>query len=374
MKTNKPRLKRLAWIVTALVWCIWNLHAQSAPQITTQPASQSALAGTNVQFSVTAEGTGPLRYHWQFNGVDLPNGIITTIAGNGSYGFAGDGGAATNAELRGPNAAALDAADNIFIADWNNNRIRKVTTNGIITTVAGDGSASSTVNGQAATNTGVPAPAFAITDTAGNLYIAENVLDTVAEVATNGLITNLVHFTTVAQSLNGLAMDASGNLLLANSLPNAIQKLGTNGIITTVAGGGSSLGDGGAATNAQLNRPWGVSVDKFGTMYISDTWNNRIRKVDAKGIITTIAGNGQAGFFGDGGAATNASLWGPISVALDTFGNLLIADAFNNRVRQVDANGIITTVAGGGSSYPGDGGAATSAELSLDPTVAVDAN
>ena len=153
-----------------------------------------------------------------------------------------------------------------------------------------------------------------------------------------------------------MALDASGNLYIADDDNNRIRKVDTNGIITTVAGNGSASysGDGGAATNASLYYPCGVAFDASGNLYIADYGNNRIRKVDTNGIITTVAGNGSCGYSGDGGAATNASLYYPYGVALDAFGNLYIADYDNNRIRKVDTNGIITTVAGNGiTAIPG---------------------
>ena len=150
----------------------------------------------------------------------------------------------------------------------------------------------------------------------------------------------------------GVAVDASGNLFIADSGNNVIRKVDPNGIITTVAGnystGESHGGDGGAATNASLYNPCGVAVDAAGNLFIADTFNGRIRKVDTNGIITTVAGNGTNGYSGDGGAATNASLYNPDGVAVDATGNLFIADSANGRIRKVDTNGIITTVAGDG--------------------------
>src|SRR5439155_1177468 len=247
-----------------------------------------------------------------------------------------DGGAATNASLNSPASVAQDASGNLYIAEYANHRIRKVTAaTGIITTVAGNGINSFAGDGGAATSASLSSPA-------------------------------------------GVALDASGNLYIADYFNNRIRKVdAASGIITTVAGNGSFgfAGDGGAATSASLSGPAGVAVDAGGNLYIAAYSNHRIRKVDAAtGIITTMAGNGNPTFAGDGGAATSASLNFPASVALDASGNLYIADPNNNRIRKVAAaTGIITTVAGGGSSL-GDGGAATSASL-YDPTaLALDAS
>src|SRR6267143_711547 len=260
---------------------------------------------------------------------------INTVAGGG----AGDGGAATSASLNFPSGVALDASGNLYIADQYNHRIRKVAAaTGIITTVAGNGSPTFAGDGGAATSASLWSP-------------------------------------------TGVALDASGNLYIADYNNHRIRKVAAaTGIITTVAGNGgaSFAGDGGAATSASLNYPFGVALDASGNLYIADQSNYRIREVAAAtGIITTEAGNGSPGFAGDGGAATSASLSFPRSVALDAGGNLYIADYFNQRIRKVDAaSGIITTVAGNGGigAFAGDGGTATSASLNRPSGVALDAS
>ena len=330
MKMKKPLLKPLVLVVAILVGCALNLRAQ--PVITNQPASQTNLPGTTVSFSVGVNGTGPFTYQWQFNGTNLPN-IITTVAGNGSYNFSGDGSAATNANMRYPSGVAMDKAGNLFIADANNYRVRKVDTNGLITTVAGNGSIGYSGDGGTATNAAIYYPA-------------------------------------------GVVVDAAMNIFIADYYNNRIRKVDTNGIITTVAGNGSSgySGDGGAATSATLDDPIGVAVDAGGNLFIADYYNSRIRKVDTNGIITTVAGNGNYGFSGDGAAATNGSIRYPYGIAVDNAGDLFIADYYNYRIRKVDANGIITTVAGNGiNGYAGDGAVATNAKLSEPVSVAVDA-
>lgn len=319
---------------TGLIWILFLAARLSAQTITTQPTNQIVLAGSTVTFSVAVSGVEPFTYQWQYNGNNL--GIISTVAGNGTYGFSGDGSAATNAKINYPYSVAVDASGDLFIADLSNNRIRKVDTNGIITTVAGNGPSGTfgtySGDGGAATNAGLNFP-------------------------------------------SGVAVDSKGNVFIADEYNGRVRKVDTNGIIITVAGGGSGS-DGGAATNASLNRPWGVVLDAVGNLFIGDLGNNRVRKVDANGIITTVAGNGSASFSGDGGAATNASLNGPTGVAVDAVGNLFIADYENERIRKVDTNGIITTVAGIGvsASYSGDGGAATNANLAAPIGVAVDTN
>jgi hypothetical protein len=283
---------------------------------TLQPSSQTILAGRTATLGVVVSAPGPLTYQWQFNGSNLPTSIITTVAGKQDEGYSGDGGPATNASLTLPHGVAVDAFGNLFIADTDNNRIREVGTNGIITTVVGKSGSGYTGDGGAATNANLNQP-------------------------------------------SSVAVDSFGNLFIADTENNRIRKVGTNGIITTAAGkqGDGYSGDGGAATNATLNFPAGVAVDAFGNLFIADTDNNRIRMVGTNGVIITVAGKTAGGYSGDGGPATNANLNQPSGVAVDSFGNLFIADSNNRRVREVAINGIISTVAGtGGAGYSGDGG------------------
>ena len=261
-------------------------------------------------------------------------GVIGTVAGNGNANAAGDGGPATSASFH-PDGLTLDSAGNIYIADQNNNRIRKVDLNGNITTVAGNGNTQFKGDGGPATS--------------ATVYIAAN------------------H--------NGLAVDAAGNLYIADDGHHRIRKVDAGGIITTVAGNGTQgfSGDGGPAASAQLYRPGGVAVDAAGNLYIADMLNSRVRKVDANGIITTIAGNGQLGHGGDGGPATSAQLAAPSDVAVDAAGNVYVADQNNYNVRKITPAGIITLVAGSGAfGFTGDGSAAVNASFSAPYSVTVD--
>ena len=360
-----------------------------APAITAEPVSQTNLLNGTVTLSVAASGTGPLTYQWQFNGANLPRGLITTVAGNGTTGYSGDGGAATNAELSYPYGVAFDALGNLFIADQNNHVVRKVGTNGIITTVAGSGKPGYSGDGGAATNAELSAPSGVAVDASGNLFIADQNNNVIREVATYGIITTAVGNGTAGYSGDGgeapnaelsapagVAADASGNLFIADQDNNVIREAGAYGLITTVAGNGIGRysGDGGRAASAELYAPAGVAADASGDLFIADRDNFCIRKVTANGIITTVAGNGTPGYSGDGGAATKTELSEPIGVAVDAAGNLFIADSQNNRIREVGTNGIISTVAGNGAQgYSDDGGSATEAELSAPSGGAVDA-
>jgi sugar lactone lactonase YvrE len=354
------------------------LRAQ-LPSITNQPICQAVWAGGNVTFAVGVSGTGPFTYQWQLNSSNVPNGIITTVAGGGS---GGDGGAATSASLSQIcGDVAVDTSGNLFIPDFFNNRVRKVSISGIITTVAGGGNGG---DGGAATNASLDLPQSVALDASGNLFIADHDNNRVRKVSTNGIITTVAGngtsgylgdggaATNANLSPTGVAVDAFGNLFIADQDNSRVRKVSTNGIITTIAGGGGGS-DGGAAANASLNHPFDVKVDSYGNIFIADTVNQRIRKVSTNGIITTFAGGGSGG---DGGTATNASLNYPSGVAVDNTGNIFIADTDNNCIRKVDTNGTITTVAGakGYSGNYGDGGSATNALFYYTYGVAVDAS
>jgi sugar lactone lactonase YvrE len=328
-------------------------------------------------------------------------GTITTVAGTGQRGFSGDGGPAARARLAFPFSVVVDAAGNLFIADAYNNRVRQVSPSEMISTVAGTGQAGFSGDGGPASKARLSLPALMASDLAGNLFISEQDNQRVRKVSPDGLITTVagtgkIGFSgdggpATAAPLNwprGLAVDAAGNLYIADHYNHRIRKVSPDGIITTVAGSGRdspsegvSTGDGGRATEARLNGPFGLALDRSGNLYFAELGDlfgtntgYRVRKVDSNGIITTVAGSDRRGFSGDGGLATQARLDTPRGVAVDTAGNLFIGDGGNNRVRKVDANGIISTVAGGGTNGYVDGALATATRLgNLALTLAVDA-
>lgn len=315
------------------------------------------------------------------------DGTISTVAGNGTYGFSGDGSAATAASLANPSGVAVDGSGNIYIADTDNNRIRKVDGSGTITTLAGNGTAGFGGDGSAATSASLNGPLAVVVDASGAIYIADTRNNRVRKISA-GTINTVAGTGTAAfggdngaatsANLNnpvGVAVDGSGNLYIADGGNNRVRKVVSGGTISTVVGNGTAGfgGDGSAATNASLNGVSGIAVDGSGNLYIADSYNQRIRKVDAGNTINTIAGNGSSGFSGDGAAATSAALASPAAVVVDGSGNLYIADQANNRIRKVDGSGNISTFAGNGETdFSGDGGPATSAALNSPFGVAVD--
>jgi uncharacterized protein (TIGR03437 family) len=314
--------------------------------------------------------------------------MIGTVAGSGIGGFNGDGGPATGAELYYPNGIAVDAAGNLFIGDFENNRVRKVTPAGIISTVAGNGTHGFSGDGGPATSAELYTPSGVAVDAAGNLFIAdtnncrirkvtpEGTISTVAGNGTRGYSGDFGPATSAELHFpSGVAVDGAGNLFIGDTNNSRIRKVTPQGTISTVAGSGTAgfKGDGGPATLAELYAPNGVAVDDTGDLFIADTTNSRIRIVTPAGTISTVAGNGSYAFNGDGGPATSAALFSPRWVAVDGLGNLYIADTNNSRIRVVTPAGIIDTVAGDGiAGFSGDGGPAAMAELSAPSGVAVD--
>ena len=286
------------------------------------------------------------------------NGIITTIAGTGEHGYSGDGGPAVRAQLAWTRDVAVDDNGNVYIADYSNARIRRVDARGIITTIAGTGEHDYSGDGGPAVQAQLRSPEGVAVDRAGNLLIADTNNNRIRRVDARGGITTLVgggiggdHGPAVQAQLKspvGVAVDGAGNLLIADSENYRIRRVDSKGIITTIAGTGALgfTGDHVPAVAARISRPFGVALDRAGSVFISDSYNNRIRRVDARGVITTVAGTGMFGYGGDNGPAIQAELRRPYGVAVDNAGNLYVADQGNNRVRRVNAQGIITTVAG----------------------------
>jgi uncharacterized protein (TIGR03437 family) len=311
--------------------------------------------------------------------VDAATGTLIRVAGNGSRGFSGDNGAAASAQLSGPGGLAIDTAGNLYLADANNYRVRMVA-NGAISTVAGSGAQGYGGDGEAAIGASFNGLAGIAIDHAGNLYVADFFNQvvrkisggTVTTVAGNGTLgyngDNIPATSAQLAGPSGIALDAAGNLYIADGYNNRIRKV-SGGIITTVAGNGTAgfTGDKGLATSATLRQPADVALDSAGNLYIADYGNNRIRMV-ANGVITTTAGNGTQTFSGEGTSATGAGLVAPARMAFDASDNLYLADG--TRVRKI-ARGLISTIAGGGAPL-GESGPAAGAQLLSPQGLAVD--
>ena len=319
----------------------------------------------------------------------IPPPMISTVAGNGAQGFAGDGGPATSANLNGPTGVAVDAAGNLYIADSGNHRIRKVTPAGTISTFAGNGTAGFAGDGGPATNANLNGPTGVAVDAAGNLYIADSGNHRIRKVTPAGTISTFAGNGTAGfagdggpatdarlNSANAVATDSAGNLYIADSDNYRVRKVDPAGRISTFAGNGIEgfAGDGGPATDARLTFMGGLAVDAAGNLYLSDTGNFRVRKVNSAGTISTFAGNGIEGVSGDGGPATAANVWAPFGLAVDSSGNLYIADRNGGNVRTVNTAGTISRFAGTslGFGFSGDGGPALNATFAGVDGVAID--
>ena len=313
--------------------------------------------------------------------------IIATFAGNGTGAYAGDGGAATAAQINGPRGVAVDATGNVYISDRINNRIRLVNTAGTISTICGTGTAGFSGDGGSAISAQISAPGGIALDGGGTIYFADVANKRIRMINATGVISPIAGTGTVGFSgdggaataamlsnATGVAVDGSSNVYIADAGNNRIRMINASGVISTLAGNGTGTfsGDGGAATAASLYFPFGVAIDGGGNLYIADGSNNCVRKVNTSGIISTIAGiGGSAGFSGDGGAATAANLSSPNAVAVDGSGNIYIADASNNRIRIVIASGTISTMVGtGAASFGGDCGAANAALINSPMAIA----
>ncbi len=314
--------------------------------------------------------------------------IISTIAGTGVSGYFGDGSSATLAKFSSPTFVKIDDSGYIFVSDHGNNVIRKISPIGNISTFAGNGISGYGGDGGQATNALLNSPAGVAFDHIGNVYIADWGNNVIRKVNTMGVISTIAGNNTSGYDGDGgqatnaklnlptnITFDTIWNLFIADHANNVIRKVDLTGTISTFAGTGTRgyFGDGLPATVAQFWFPFDISFDHSGNFYIADAGNLVIRKINTSGIISTFAGNAIAGFTGDGIPATSSALWSPTSLAIDGSNNIYIADFDNYRIRKVNVSGIITTVAGTGvSGLIGDMIPATSAELDGPEGVALD--
>ncbi|HTA82431.1 MAG TPA: T9SS type A sorting domain-containing protein [Bacteroidia bacterium] len=326
---------------------------------------------------------------FSFSHIKAQSFSISTIAGNGTAGFSGDGNAATSAELNYPTGIVSLSGGSFYIADYQNNRIRQISGT-TISTIAGTATAGFSGDGSYATAAQLNQPMGIAVDNFSNIYIADFGNNRIREINSMGMISTIAGNGTAGYNGDGapatatelnspqaVAVNSSGAIYIADYGNNRIRTINSAGDIVTVAGNGTGgfTGDGTAATAAEIFHPTSITFDAAGNLYISDAGNNRIRKVNTAGIISTVAGNGTAAYAGDGLAATAASISSPYGISVDANNNLFIADYGNNRIRMVTSSGIISTVAGNGTAgFAGDGGAGTASELNYPHGTSVDAS
>ncbi len=304
---------------------------------------------------------------------------IINVAGNGMVAFSGDGGLATSAALKFPLSACMDMNGNMFIADNNNSRIRKVSPSGIISTIAGTGTNGYNGDGISATAAQLNQVSSVAVDASGNVYVADQSNHRIRKISTTGIISTFAGTGTSGYSGEGgaatasniaspstIVFDAAGNLFIASSSSGRLLKVSPSGILTTYAGNGTGMSSivSGSVATASPAAPYSVAVDNIGNVYITEQSGSRVRKINTSGIITILSGTGTAGYSGDGGAATDAMLNNPSGIAVDAVGNVYINDVSNYRIRKINTSGVISTIAGDGTyGTSGDNGPASAAKL-----------
>ena len=347
---------------------IWS---SSNPAIASVDASTGIVSaytpGTaTISYSISSAcGTGAIATTVNVMQVFTYNDVINTIAGNGTSGTFGDGGLATSAQIGLPFGVSCDAAGNLYFVDDMYNAVRKVSTSGTISHVAGVYTTTpvSLGDGGSALLAHLASPTGLVIAPDGTIYICEYAADKIRKISPSGIISTFASVNTP----RGICRDAAGNLYVTSEAYHIIMKVSPSGVATAFAGNGipAYSGDGGDALSASLFQPTGVCADASGNVYIADNGNAVIRKVDAAGIITTFAGNGTFGFSGDGGPAINAELAGPNDIAIDHIGNLYFAEYGSKTIRKINlSSGIINTIAGTGvPSFMGDGVPAVTANI-----------
>lgn len=316
--------------------------------------------------------------------------VINAFAGNHTQGYMGDGASALSAECFAPAGITVDSVGNIYFCDLGNSVVRKINTSGVISTVAGNGIQGFSGNGGPATAAKLYQPTSVAVDNHGNIFFTDDGNNMIRKVDASGIITTIAGTGTagslgnygpaVAAQLSGpsgIALDHKGQVYIADVYNNAVRIIDTTGMIYNIAGGSGpgSIGNGGSAILCALYYPKGVTLDSAGNIFIVDQGNQAIRRINTGGVINGYAGNGTAGYSGDGGYGYMAELNNPTEVATDRAGNLYVADYSNHRIRKVKPSGYISTVAGNGTSgYSGDGGSPLAAQMAGPYGVAVDRN
>jgi streptogramin lyase len=294
------------------------------------------------------------------SGIPEPSWVVTTLAGSGTAGYAD--GTGTAARFNGPTGVAVDSAGNVYVADWNNHRIRKITPGGMVTTLAGSGTSGyADGTGTAARFNG---PSDVAVDGSGNVYVADWNNHRIRKITPGGMVTTLAGSGTSGYAggtgtearFNGpsdVAVDGSGNVYVVDSDNHCVRKITPGGVVTILAGSGTAGYVDGTGTAARFNFPIRVAVDGSGNVYVGDRVNHCVRKVTSGGVVTTLAGSGTAGYAD--GAGTAARFYTPYGVAVDSAGNVYVADWSNHRIRKITPGGMVTTLAGSGTAGYADG-------------------
>jgi len=342
------------------------------PGLRTAPLTLTDSSGNKFTLGLSGIGSSPQ--------LAFTPGTIATMAGNGSAGYTGDGGAASGATLNRPSGSVMDTAGNIYIADTGNNVVRMISAGtGIISTVAGTGPAGYTGDAGAATNATLHGPKAVALDAADNLYIADTDNNVIREVlAQTGIISTIVGTGTGLVTPSGVAVDLYGNVYISDTGNNAVRKLNAlNGIISTVASVTDPTGLSYTPSAAAITGLTGIYSTPSGVLLVASPSGSIVKQINlATNAVTTVAGDGTSGYAGNGSLATSAELSSPNNAVEDAAGNIYIADTGNSVLRRVDAyTGNISTIAGTGTAgYTGNGGAATSAELNSPAGIALDAS
>jgi sugar lactone lactonase YvrE len=286
--------------------------------------------------------------------------MTSTLAGSGGAGSTDATG--TLASFNRPSGLAVDASGNVYVADQFNNKIRKITPDGVVTTFAGRNNAGR-MDGTGA-GAAFSSPTDVAIDPSGNIYVADASNNKIRKITPAAVVTTFAgtgqqgYFdatgtAAIFNSPTGVATDAAGNIYVADQGNSMIRKITPAGVVTTLAGNGGNGSSDGTGTAASFYNPWGVATDAWGNIYVADTRNNKIRMITPTGVVSTLAGNGTAGFAD--GAGTTASFNFPLSVATDAAGNIYVADGGNNRIRKIAPGGVVTTLAGNGTAGAVDG-------------------
>lgn len=305
---------------------------------------------------------------------------VSTLAGSGSAGSTNATG--TVASFNGPFGVAVDSSGNVYVAEFTSHLIRKVTSTGVVTTLAGIAGTSGSANGTG-TAASFYSPSGVAVDSTGNVYVADTFNHLIRKISSTGVVTTLAgsgvfgytDATGTAASFNGptgVAVDSAGNVYVADALNNRIRKISSTGVVTTLAGSGALSSTNGTGTAATFHHPNGVAVDTSGNVYVAEPPTNLIRKITSAGVVTTLAGTGAVGSFN--GTGTAASFSNPKGVAVDTSGNVYVASDADNLIRKITPAGVVTTVAGVAGTNGSTNGAATSATFNMPRSVAVDAS